>query len=463
MLQRLNFTSFKGWREADLRFGKITGIFGPNSSGKSSLIQFLLLLKQTKDATDRALTLELGGPLASFGTYGDLIFRHAQTNHLQWLFSFEMDQPLTIHNATSKRSEQLLSEKVIRVRAEVDSKNGAPRSRLLTYTIGNLRFALRLRRGEETAFDLRHEVVRASNRPFPLVQKNFRFIRQPGRAWRLPGPVKSYAFPDQVRTYYQNAAFLSDLERAYEQQLDNIFYLGPLRVPSRRDYVWARSRPNDVGPSGGATLEAILAATAAKEKQNLRHKGKMLPFQEVIAHWLREMDLLHSFTLEEVGKDTNIYRAKVKVSAGSPEVFLTDVGVGISQVLPVITLLHYVPEGATVLLEQPEIHLHPSAQAALADLIVSVSQRRNVQVVVESHSEHLILRLQRRIAEEKIASSDVKLYFATAKKGESKLEELELDLLGNILNWPKNFMGDAFGETAAAEISRIKRAQKENS
>ena len=55
MLNRLKIVNFKAWREADLRFGKVTGFFGTNSTGKSSLLQLLLLLKQTRNATDRGL------------------------------------------------------------------------------------------------------------------------------------------------------------------------------------------------------------------------------------------------------------------------------------------------------------------------------------------------------------------------------------------------------------------------
>jgi predicted ATPase len=133
------------------------------------------------------------------------------------------------------------------------------------------------------------------------------------------------------------------------------------------------------------------------------------------------------------------------------------VGFGVSQVLPVVTLLLYVPEGSTVILEQPEIHLHPLAQANLADVIIYAARRRRVQVIVESHSEHLLLRLQRRIAEGGLPAADVKLYFSDAPAGVSRLVELELDLLGTIGNWPQNFMGDAFGETAEAERARLKR------
>ena len=62
MLRALRVENFKAWAKADLEFGRLTGLFGTNSSGKTSLIQFLLMLKQTKDNADRGLTLELGGP-----------------------------------------------------------------------------------------------------------------------------------------------------------------------------------------------------------------------------------------------------------------------------------------------------------------------------------------------------------------------------------------------------------------
>lgn len=80
-----------------------------------------------------------------------------------------------------------------------------------------------------------------------------------------------------------------------------------------------------------------------------------------------------------------------------------------------------------------------------------------MQVILESHSEHLLLRLQRRIAERFISADKVKLYFCDAPTGTSKLTKLNVDLFGNILNWPDKFMGDAFAETASAELARLSR------
>ena len=178
----------------------------------------------------------------------------------------------------------------------------------------------------------------------------------------------------------------------------------------------------------------------------------------MIAHWLAELGLVAEFRVDEIAPDSNRWQAILKTRKGGEDVLLTDVGFGVSQVLPVITLLQYVPEGSTVLVEQPEIHLHPLAQAALADVIIHAARERRVQVILESHSEHLLLRLQRRIAEASISSDDVKLYFCDAPNGASQLVPLELDPFGRIQNWPEKFMGDAFGETAEAEIARLRRA-----
>jgi len=447
MLKQLTFTNFKTWESADLICGKVTGLFGTNSSGKTSLLQFVLMLKQTKEATDRALSLELNGRYVELGTIRDAIHKHDELRSIQMSLTFESERELVLNDPNGPKQDQIARGKTVKVTSEIDIAKKAPRARRLSYSIGKAKFTLEPVDGKETHFDLT-ALVEGSE---------FRFIRSPGRAWNLNGPIKSYAFPDQARTYFQNAGFLSDLEVAYEAAVDRTFYLGPLRDYPKRDYLWARSRPSDVGEKGDKAIDAILAATEAGERRNIRHKGRLLPFQEMIAYWLREMGLIHNFKVAEIAEGSNRWQAKVVTRPGASEVLLTDVGFGVSQVLPVITLLQYVPEGSTVILEQPEIHLHPLAQAGLADVIINAATHRHVQVIVESHSEHLLLRLQRRIAEGVIPSSDVKLYFCDAPSGVSKLTPLKVDLFGRVENWPEKFMGDAFGEASQAELARLRR------
>jgi predicted ATPase len=449
MLRRLRFTNFKSWPQADLPCGRITGVFGTNSSGKTSLIQFLLLMKQTKDATDRALSLKLNGDLVELGTIKDAIHRHDEGRTIQIGLSFDLDSELAIIDP-SQRTSYVARGRRLTMNAEVGVTKSAPVAIRLEYGLGDMRFELAPRNGDHGKCDL--TASRANSD-----RSEFSFIRTQGRPWQLPGPVKTYAFPDQARTYFQNAGFLADLEAAYEEELDRVFYLGPLRQFPQRDYLWGRSRPTDVGQRGEKAIDAILAATDAREQRNLRPRTRLRSFQEMVAYWLREMGLIHDFKVVEIAEGSNRWQAKVTTRPGASEVLLTDVGFGISQVLPVITLLQYVPEGSTVILEQPEIHLHPLAQAALADVIIQAAMHRRVQVILESHSEHLLLRLQRRIAEEALSSDDVNLYFCDAPRGESILKPLELDMFGQIRNWPDKFMGDAFNEIAVAELKRIER------
>lgn len=120
---------------------------------------------------------------------------------------------------------------------------------------------------------------------------------------------------------------------------------------------------------------------------------------------------------------------------------LTDMGYGLAQFLPVLVHCYYAPEGSTLILEQPGMHLHPKVQSQLADLLIEVITERNLQILIESHSEHLLNRLQRRIAEERISHNQTALYFCRNEKGVSNIEQLEMDEFGNIANWPENFFG----------------------
>ncbi|MDR1828719.1 MAG: DUF3696 domain-containing protein, partial [Methylobacteriaceae bacterium] len=132
----------------------------------------------------------------------------------------------------------------------------------------------------------------------------------------------------------------------------------------------------------------------------------------------------------------------------------------------VLVQCFYAPGGSIILMEQPEIHLHPSAQAALADVMIDVinskekDKNRDIQLIIETHSEHFLRRLQRRIAEDKISQEKVSAYFADITRTPATLEPLELDMSGNILNWPENFFGDEMTDiTEQAKAAMKKRIQ----
>ena len=187
MLRRLAFRNFKSWPEVDIELGQITGLFGTNSSGKTSLIQFLLLLKQTKDATDRKTSLELNGPYVGLGVYGDMIHRHEVERPLSWSLAIKRSKALAIVDPTRKGAAIVANSPEFEMNGGVAPRDQDPVATRLSYRVGEMTFSLEPKGRGEKEFELSAE------------GGDFRFIRNPGRPWQLPGPIKSYAFPDQAR------------------------------------------------------------------------------------------------------------------------------------------------------------------------------------------------------------------------------------------------------------------------
>jgi predicted ATPase len=180
------------------------------------------------------------------------------------------------------------------------------------------------------------------------------------------------------------------------------------------------------------------------------------------------MGLIRDFQVSPLGKHRKEYEVLVKTGAHMPDVKLTDVGFGVSQVLPVVVECFYVPRHSVVIFEQPEIHLHPRVQAELADLFIDAirarenGEPRGCQFIIESHSEHFLRRLQRRIAEEHVSADDTALYFVHTERARARLEALDVDMFGNIKNWPQGFFGDEMEDLVArtkAQSERISAAE----
>jgi len=441
----MKIRNFKAWPEVDLKLGKVTGLFGANSAGKSSLLQLLLLLKQTKNATDRGLVLDFGSPtdLVNLGTFADVAHRHDDKKRISWTLEWSLPEILTINEPMKSPKEMLFQSDTIETTCEVGLRQAKPWSYRLEYKFNEVEFVLEP--GDRNKYKLETK------------NTEFKFIRNRGRAWLLPPPIKTHLFPDEVRYFYQNADFLGRFELVYEELIDSIYYLGPLREHPRREYHWSGSSTEDVGQRGERTMDAILSATRDRETRSLGYKKKRKLFQEMISYWLQKLGLIHDFHLEEIAQGTNLYKATVKTTQSSSPTALTDVGFGISQVLPALVLLYYVPEGSIVLMEQPEIHLHPAVQSGLADVILNVARARKLQIIVESHSEHLMRRLQRRVAEGNVPSEEVKLYFVSTERGRARADDLALNEFGEIENWPENFFGDQLGEVAKIVEASLKR------
>lgn len=457
MLTRLHLQNFKAWQDTGARrLAPLTVYFGANSSGKSSLNQFLLLLKQTVESADRKSVFHTGDASTpvDLGSYRDMIFEHETSRPLNFSFRWSLGSPMRIRDPKSgdafAGADLGFSAEVV----DVDPERGAPQLevRRMTYTLSQ--------QGETVLSVGMESEPTTRARRFQLVGDEYRLVRNMGRKWELPPPQRFYGFPDEAVLYYQNSAFTSDLTVSLEQMLRGITYLGPLRELPRRIYTWPGDTPEHVGWGGERSIDAILAARERRISPGYRRPAQQ--FEAVVAKWLRALGLIEAFRIRPISEHSQVNEVVVRTT-GRQDVLLTDVGFGVSQVLPVIVQCFYAAPGSTIILEQPELHLHPAVQARLADLFIETIQARengadrNIQLIIESHSEHFLRRLMRRVSEEAIDPSDVALYFCEPRANGSRIYELDVDLFGNIRNWPTDFFGNPMDDIATQAETALRR------
>lgn len=457
MLTHLHIRNFKAWKDTGpIRLAPLTVLFGANSAGKSSLGHLLLALQQTARSTDRKRALHLGdtSSLIDLGTFTDCLHGHDLKQPLSFELGWTLPKALEVRDPLQAESRYQGDSMRLDVTLAAN-KAQQPEVQALRYSLSS---------GEKEVLGVALE--RDEKRKLNLTSTPSIFKMADGRKWPLEEPEKFYRLSDTSMARYKNAGFLADFALATEGMLERISYLGPLRSHPKRIYQWSGDTPASVGQMGEYAVAAILAAQGEGRRLNRQVGGHTKGFAEFIAAWLKDLGVIYDFAVRPVAEGRKEYEVLVKTHAKAPEVKITDVGFGISQVLPALVQAFYCPPNSTVWMEQPEIHLHPQVQAELADVFISATQAReggkprDVQLIVESHSEHFLNRLQRRVAEGTVKPEDVAVYFCRRTGSATELEPLKLNMFGEIENWPENFFGDEMADIAGRTLAAMQRKKK---
>jgi len=428
MFRKLYLKNFKVWGDQlwdeGVELAPVTLLLGTNSAGKTSLLQMLLFLKQTFESPDRHLDLNFGGQqeadLVDLGSFESVVHAHDSKS----LLGLGFDLAETPGAAAAPGIEY---------RVEYRHATGVTVLKSLAIKSGAGHYgATRQAKGG-------YLLSAPGYRPKRITEER-------AEARRLFQPERSLTFPPDALAAIGGAAqMVQDVSLEIRQQFEKIAYLGPLRSYPKRFYTWNQQNPGDIGKQGQYAAYALLASANAVKNPRREDEGGRGWLVEKVSQWLKRIGVADSMKLVRQGKSTNY---DVVITTQGREANIMDVGFGVSQVLPMLVLAYFVPRGATIVAEQPEIHLHPLAQSALADLMVEVASERKVQFIVETHSEHMFRRLQFLIADEQLARDDCRLYFINrGARDDAVLENLRVDDYGKIENWPENFFGDALGET----------------
>jgi AAA15 family ATPase/GTPase len=436
-----NFKSFAG--KQSLKFAPITLIFGPNSSGKSSVIQSLMMLKQTMLSKSDS-ELVPSGDFINLGTYNSLV--HGQNIDNKMFFSIEYDSQYEAEEYRLKHGHEMLFA------------NSDYRTISFSYspighkpTLTNYGFNCRNKQIEKIGFQLtrvrkgsngetfaldnsdslkkvlstRHKISPTDPSWLDLTDSLGKFFRV-SRSLNVP---VSTARVDSHLVSYTNRV-VDDIANVFEQ----LKYLGPLRSSPKRYY--SDEIGNYQKGQGKSNLgNAIFNST---DETKLKLNSFLSDFK--IPYEIEAVDLGNINTGQLISIQLKDLRNGATVTP-------KDVGFGIGQVLPII-LEAVISKSKLICVEQPEIHLHPRLQAHLADLFIdSVSESQKNQWIIETHSEALMLRIQRRIREGKIPKELVSVLYVDVGNSGSQVTQIELDDDGDFTtDWPEGFFEERLEE-----------------
>lgn len=233
------------------------------------------------------------------------------------------------------------------------------------------------------------------------------------------GGAKSYSAED-IETGNRLLSFLS-----FTQMVPLPFSIAPIRTEPQRLYDQARQYVSPMGVHIPFILDRMLSA---------REKKMPNDPEDTINRFGKEGGLFEGLSVKHLADDPT-YPFELRIKLGRKR-NLIDVGYGVSQALPVVVQSAIMEDGHMILMQQPEVHLHPRAQAALGTLFCNVAAVGNRTFVIETHSDFIVDRVRQEVAKGTIPASSVSILFFHREGYESKVYPLNLDDNGNVVNAP---------------------------
>ncbi len=442
----VRWKNFRGFRDTGLlRLAPLTIIIGANNSGKSSLLAPLILMQQTIQSKDPRTPLVTRGASTDIGFYKDYSFAHDTENDIEFSFHFH-----THDRVKGKRLEPVGSYPPGVFSSSFTHSSSGKDLKLKSYELRDIyrRFMFSLTRNED-GFDvdtdklgqLTAEEKRAICKSNPI---NFLFSSssvlyelQNRKDRNEDEPFTFDNLSEAFDKYIQIASYAYEDIRA---QFHRLNYIGPHRDNPKRAYDYFGDEPGGVGKEGQHFAELLKNNTG-----NIR---------QVVNKWLKILEIGHSIEIDPLSD--NLFSLRLKSLSGKDTNNIADLGFGVSQILPVIVQLLAAREGSFTIVEQPELHLNPSLQRNIADILVDRATKDR-RVAIETHSEHILLRIRTLVAQGKIDPSDIALYFVERRGLRSSVRKVEISELGHIEpdEWPSNFFGDKLN--GALELASAQR------
>lgn len=433
MITELRLKNFKCYADTGpVRLRPLTLIIGQNNVGKSTLLQAILMMKQTYEDKEASEPLITSGPLIDLGSFQDILFRGRNGVRRTLSVSLQMSR------ADTRRVEppDALSNLTIPVADRLD-----------------VRFS----------FNARRNAVVVSDAQLGNSEGLFLAVRKARAGWAIEGPpaqvqrhiqiafvnfiptIQPTGAPPKSATVIKKVLDYSNYSLTQVHTWNHLFedtqHVEPLRQPVPRYNLLGKMPSSELGAGGENLMRAFRNPSSVIGKS-----GSLLQQTD---YWLSErFEALKKLRMRNVDNSGTVQSLVADERPGSAGVNLADMGSGVSQLLPILASAIAASSNSTVLVEQPEIHLHPKAQSDLGDVFVE-SLGGSRQFIVETHSEHLILRIRRRIAQGDISPDKVSILFVERLRGVPRITEVRPDRRGHFPAWPRGFFEEGYEESLA--------------
>lgn len=391
-ISALAVENFKGIANpTSFKIRPITIFVGANSSGKSSCIHALACLSQTVKLGDTAAPLVLDNENAQVHlgrfieivhskSYDDPIVLGMSAGNIEIKFGEEAIKGEVSGSYTfksTKRTQEIFISKVVlklgHRMLEISPKKG-----------GGYKLT------DSASPNLTYEATQVGSFSFMLSTSD-----NPTKEW--------------VSTFFM----LRGVQEHIERQLRKTLYLGPFRRPPARRYPFRGSLPSEVGAQGEEAI-SLLAYESVQSKKR--------PNTVRVAKWLKELGLAKSVGVSRLGA-SDLFDVSITLDddAALP---IADLGYGLSQILPVLAQCSFAPIGATLLFEQPELHLHPGAARKLARVFAEAVTEKQINIVAETHSQDLLVAMISELKAKRLTLKDIAAYEVQRVDGKSVYREI---------------------------------------
>lgn len=506
MLKSITLKNYKCFRdETTIDIAPLTVLCGVNSSGKSSILKSLLMLKQSYESEHTTQAIAFNGKWVDNGFFNDTVY-HNKTitkdneNEFDHFFISNKfiikpyDKKIKTQDASSFRELRKMFYRISDI-AQFEIIINLTVQRAHTSDIGN-EFLKYIEDNKISNYSVSIQSYNKQGKKIigancKIELKNlFTQDKEYVLNWiNVPCSKTSNSTKNDPTKPYVCTCYFSGLQvtniyrdnmadevryvlpslltifKVVALQYDGIQFIAPLRQLPERNY-FIRGNVDSVGISGEDTpyLLAKLKGESLKTDMLGEWKGDFpkyfpvakLTYDELINQWTRHFDL---GDLEILGNGANV---SISMSGHN----IADVGFGVSQILPIITQGIIMQKQQTLLIEQPEIHLHPQMQMDMADFLIQLA-KTDRNVIVETHSDHIINRLVKRIMETKGQKNDisdyVKIYFINEDKEVNKvlIDRIKVSKYRGIINAKENFFTQFSAETESILNLSYKNLEKD--